>query len=191
MDTLNVKKPFRYTIITGVVLLLLVAVTVAYSLFYNAKAGNAYLTPVPLETVFAYQVNYPIYSKLDAVIAARKELASSRLRSKEIPKVVYIDYLIYGKAKDKTIPKNASSNDVFPLYKMIWIVVFEGQWRIEGGPVEPIQEPTHTLVPHSQSSNLLTPTIPPNRCVYVLFAGSISGEGGAVGGIYDCERWKE
>ena len=48
-----------------------------------------------------------------------------------------------------------------------------------------------TLVAQSQSSNLLTPTIPPNRCVYVLFAGSISGEGGAVGGIYDCERWKE
>ena len=191
MDTLNVKRLFRYTIITGIVLLLLVAVMVAYSLLYNAKGGNSYLTPIPLETVFAYQVNYPIDSKMDAVIAARKELASSRLRSKEIPNVIYIDYLSYGKAKDKTIPENASSNDVFPSYKMIWIVVFEGQWRIEGGPVEPTYEPTPTLDPHSQSLNVLTPTIPPNRCVYVLIAGSIRGEGGAVGGIYDCERWKE
>ena len=151
MVALNVKKVFRYSTIIVVVLFLLITVTIAYSLLNNAKAGNAYLTPIPLDTALAFQVNYPIDNKLDAVIAARKQLASSRLRSKVLPNVIYIDHLSYGKAKDKTIPENASSDDVYPSYKMIWIVVFEGQWRIEGGPVEPTRTNANARCPFSIS----------------------------------------
>jgi len=182
------KKFFRYSTITVVVLSSLIIVAYAYSLLYHNKDGNAYLTPIPLETAYAHHVNYPIDNKLDAVIAALKLLGTSRLRSKEIPNVIYIEHLRYRKVKDKTIPNSALSLDMYPANKKVWIVVFEGQWHIEGGP-EP--GPTHTLVSHSQSFDLPTPTISPNRCIYVLFGGSKSDEGSSVGGIFDCEILKE
>ena len=49
---------------------------------------TAYLTPIPRETLQAYQWDTPIRNKMDAVIVARLSLDTTRLSYTEEPKVV-------------------------------------------------------------------------------------------------------
>ena len=48
---------------------------------------TAYLTPIPRETLQAYQFDMPIRDKMEAVIAARLSLDTTRLEYTEEPKV--------------------------------------------------------------------------------------------------------
>ena len=53
----------------------------------TATEDTAYLTPFPRETLQAYQFDMPIRNKMEAVIAARLSLDTTRLEYKEEPKV--------------------------------------------------------------------------------------------------------
>jgi hypothetical protein len=67
-----------------------------------------YLTPIPAETLAAYREGMPIESDLQAVIAARAYLQTTRLHSTTEPKVISV------------VEENLN----------IWKIVFEGEWLV-------------------------------------------------------------
>lgn len=81
----------------------------------TAAEESLYLTPIPEETLAAYQEGDPIESKLQAVIAARAYLETTRLRSTAEPKVISV------------VEENPN----------VWKIVFEGEWLIN--PPDPNQ----------------------------------------------------
>ena len=85
----------------------------------TAAEGAQYLTPIPDETLAAFQEDTPIESKLQAVIAARAYLETTRLRSSTEPKVI----------------------SVAEEHPNIWKIVFEGEWLINP------PDPNHTFTP--------------------------------------------
>jgi hypothetical protein len=92
----------------------------------TATDDSRYLTPIPEETLAAFRAGTPIESKLQAVIAARVYLSSTRLRYSASPAVISV-------LED---PPN------------VWKVVFEGEWQVippETRPVTP-SPPVHGCV---------------------------------------------
>ena len=57
----------------------------------TATEDTAYLTPIPKETLQAYQWDTPVRNKMDAVILARLSLDTTALRYTEEPKVVLVE----------------------------------------------------------------------------------------------------
>lgn len=84
-----------------------------------AAEETLYLTPIPDETLAAYQEGTPITSKLQAVIAARAYLGITRLRSTTEPKVI----------------------SVVEEHPKVWKIVFEGEWLV----IPP--DPDHSFTP--------------------------------------------
>ena len=78
-----------------------------------------HLTPIPDETLAAYQEGTPITSKLQAVIAARTFLETTRLSFTTEPSVISV---VEEPAK-------------------VWKIVFEGDWLVTP------PDPNHTLTP--------------------------------------------
>jgi len=78
-----------------------------------------YLTPIPDETLVAYQEGIPITNKLQAVIAARAYLETTRLHSTTEPKVI----------------------SVVEEQSKVWKIVFEGEWLVNP------PDPNHTFTP--------------------------------------------
>ena len=181
----------RFLIIITIVLLMLAA-AYAYSTYFRFPIDEtAYLTPIPWETVGAYENIYPIDSRFDAVIAARRRISSSRRQSEGIPKVIFAERLNYAEAKGKILPPNASDRDHDVKDSRVWFVVFEGRWSVVGGPLPPMPTQTSTLI----STVLPTPTptltpTPSPACIFVLFFGPEPGDGMELSGIKDCEQWK-
>jgi hypothetical protein len=84
-----------------------------------ASEEGLYLTPIPAETLAAYQEGAPITTKLQVVIAARSYLETTRLRSTMEPKVI----------------------SVVEEHPNIWKIVFEGEWLVNP------PDPDHTYTP--------------------------------------------
>jgi hypothetical protein len=148
----------------------------------GAQEGTSYLTPIPWATVYAAQISNPISNKLEAVSAAQRTLGESSLRSSETPRAVFVERLRYADSRKDFIPPEASTVDTYPPDMQVWLIVFAGQWRVEGGPAAP--EVTKSPIP------LPSPSSTSERCVIVLFPASADVQGGSVSGIYDCEIWK-
>jgi len=78
-----------------------------------------YLTPIPEGTIESFQEGTPVVTKLQAVIAARAYLRSTRLYFQETPRVIFV----------QEDPPGA------------WQVVFEGDYQVIG------PDPEHTVTP--------------------------------------------
>jgi hypothetical protein len=187
------KKQFvRFLIVTFVFLQILIATFACSTNFNYSKDDTTYLTPIPMETLNAHKNLYPIDSRLDAVIAAQKEIGYSGYRSEGTPRVIYAERLNYDEAKGTILPPNASNRDADVKDNQVWFVVFEGRWSFEGGPLppEPTWTSTLTLTPLPTPTFTSTST-PSPACIFVLFLGSEGGDGLTLGGIKNCEQWKE
>lgn len=105
-----------------VISLSLVMLLVSCSNINNITTPNedtSYLTPIPDETLAAFKEGTPIKSKLQAVIAARAYLETTRLHSTTEPKVI-------------TVVEEQSR---------VWKIIFEGDWLV----IPP--DPDHTFTP--------------------------------------------
>jgi len=92
----------------------------------TAADDSLYLTPIPEETLAAFRAGTPIESKLQAVIAARVYLGTTRLHYQAPPAVISV----------VEHPPN------------VWKVVFEGEWQVippDPRPVTP-SPPVHGCV---------------------------------------------
>lgn len=84
-----------------------------------AAEDALYLTPIPYKTLAAFEEGAAIENKLQAVIAARAYLETSRLSSATEPKVV----------------------SVVEEHPKVWKIVFEGEWLVNP------PDPDHTFTP--------------------------------------------
>lgn len=133
-----------------------------------ATENTAYLTPIPKETLQAYQWDTPVRNKIDAVIHARLSLDTTRLSFTEEPKVVMAEEMSCDAAR-----KHIVQPGVIRTYEErsedaeVWLVLFEGDWLITGGP-----PPEHPVTSG--------PPSPSHGCVYVIIDqnGSCQGDFG-------------
>jgi len=65
----------------------------------TATEDTAYLTPIPRETLQAYQWDTPVRNKMDAVIHARLSLDTTALNYTEEPKVVLAEEMRFKDAR--------------------------------------------------------------------------------------------
>jgi len=128
-----------------------------------ATEDNAYLTPIPKETLQAYQFDTPVRNKMDAVIVARLSLDTTRLSYTEEPKVVLAEEMRCQDARKHIVqPGVINTYEDTSGDAKVWLVLFEGDWQITGPP------PEHPV----------TPEPPSHGCVYVIIdvTGGCRGE---------------
>ena len=123
----------------------------------SATEDTAYLTPVPRETLQAYQFDTPIRNKMEAVIAARLSLDTTRLEYTEELKVVLAEEMSFEDASRRVAQPgflHVINTEEIPGDTKVWLVLFEGDWQMTGpAPEEPA-----------------TPVPPTHGCVYFIIA---------------------
>jgi hypothetical protein len=104
---------------------------------------TTYLTPIPQSTIAAYTEDIPIKNKQDAAIAAQALLSSTRLEYEVLPRVTFVENLPLEEAHQKVrqTQPGAYSPEDRPGNTRVWLVLFEGEWRI----VPP--DPEHIYTP--------------------------------------------
>jgi hypothetical protein len=86
-------------------------------------------TPIPEATLYAYDENIPVTNKMQAVIAARAHLLSSRVQSLNDPRVVSVEFINY---EDAIIRMQAKENGQHSSNEKVWLVDFEGDFDFSG-----------------------------------------------------------
>lgn len=93
--------------------------------------SHVYLTPVPEETLQAYELNQPIDNRLAAVIAAHYALQTTRIEPVEKPYVIYAEKMTHQAALDRIDLEGNQSNVAHDLSgTIVWLVVYKGKWRL-------------------------------------------------------------
>src|SRR3989304_3760938 len=99
---------------------------------------TAYLTPIPKETLQAYQWDTAVKNKIDAVILARLSLDTTRLSYTAEPKVVLAEEMRF-----EDVRRRVSQRGVITTFEersgeaKVWLGLFEGGWQISGLPADP------------------------------------------------------
>ena len=120
---------------------------------------TTYLTPIPEATLVAFQAGAPIETRLQAAIAARASLGSTRLSFAAEPKVVSVEELNLAEAHQRVTQPGVTTYEDRPAEARVWLVFFESDWQV----IPP--DPGHTV----------TPPPPAHGCVYVLLQASDAG----------------
>jgi hypothetical protein len=106
----------------------------------GVSEDKTYLTPIPRATLSAYRYGMPITNKLEAVIAAQIFLPTARMSYDELPKVISVEEITLDKANKKF--HDPQPGDYYyedrPGNTIVWLIMFEGNWRIES----PFSDPT-------------------------------------------------
>ncbi len=118
----------------------------------HAAEDRTYLTPIPEATLRAFRSDSPIESKLQAVIAARVNLESTRLRFSEPPQVVSVEAMSLKLAHQRAAQPGVSTYEERPGDTQVWLVILEGEWQVFP------PDPFHTV----------TPPPPVHGCTYVI-----------------------
>ena len=119
----------------------------------TATEDTAYLTPIPRETLQAYQWDTPVGNKMDAVILARLSLDTTRLSFTEEPKVVLAEKMRLEDARKHIVqPGVINTYEDTSGDAKVWLVIFEGEWQMTGPP------PEHPVTPEPAS----------HGCVFVI-----------------------
>src|SRR5688572_17428412 len=109
-------------------LVILVIAVFAVSSGLILKTEDAiYLTPIPYSTLYAYQVDNPVNSKLEAVVAAHQfYIVGSRLEFTQGPlKVVSVEKMKVDDARKLTHVQYQRPGEI-----EVWLVTFEGSWQL-------------------------------------------------------------
>ena len=149
------------TALVWVILSMTIVSTACSSSVTGAQAteDTTYLTPIPETTLAAYRPGSPIESKLQAVIAARASLGTTRLRYAETPEVAWAEEMKLEDAHKRVAQPGVSTYEDRPGDTKVWLVVFEGEWLV----IPPA--PLHTV----------TPPPPSHGCAYVILDVTDSG----------------
>ena len=93
--------------------------------------SDIYLTPVPEETLQAYELNQPVGNQLEAVMAAHYALQTTRIEPVETPQVIYAEKMTLQAALDRIDPEGKESNVAHHSSALeAWLVVYKGKWRL-------------------------------------------------------------
>lgn len=127
--------------------------------FRLLREDQSYLTPIPESTLKAYQQETPITTKLQAVIAARVLLSTSRMEDIQPPQVIYVQRMTLAEAIKKTEKPGVQTFENIPAQTPVWLVIFQGDWQL------------HPPLPGVTA----TPLPPFHGCQYVWIAESNNG----------------
>ena len=89
-----------------------------------------YRTPIPENTLQAYKEGTPITNKLQAVVAARVLLSTSRMKDIQPPQVIYVHHMTLTEALKKTEKPGVETFEDIPLQTPVWLVIFQGDWQL-------------------------------------------------------------
>ncbi len=109
---------------------------------------TAYLTPVPEATLDAYRIGAPVETRLEAAIAGRKLLSGLRTAPVGAPAVVSAERTTLEEAYQR-IAWNDPRYDHWPRGTSVWLVIFEGDWRLipdDPTPTTPLPAAYHACV---------------------------------------------
>lgn len=121
-----------------------------------------YLTPMPQSTLDAAIITAPITTKLQAVIAARRELVTTRLEFSASPGVVLVEEMDLEDAiRQAGFP--GLFGDARGADSQVWLIIFEGYYQIVPPDI------MHTF----------TPGAPGHGCAAVIIVASSGLPGGA------------
>ena len=129
---------------------------------------QSYLTPIPESTLKAYKGGTPITNKLQAVVAARVLLSTSRMEEIQPSEVIYVQRMTLAEALKKAERPGVETFEDISLQTPVWFVIFQGDWQL------------HPPLPGITA----TPLPPFHGCQYVWVAENNNGYA-ATGGI-DC-----
>ena len=85
---------------------------------------DAFLKPIPEETLQAFQYGYTIETRLQAVIAARREIGAFVGNYSDIPQVVSVEEMKYAQAISRLGENVSHEIDNHPENLKVWMVVF-------------------------------------------------------------------
>ena len=109
----------------------------------RATEDLTYLTPIPLETLQAYQAGTAITNKLQAVIAAQIGLyAPPHFKPLGTPQVVLAEELSLQDARKRVEQPGSTTYEDRPGDTKVWLVVFESDWQVIPPPPDPSQPST-------------------------------------------------
>lgn len=129
---------------------------------------TTFLTPVPESTLAAFDWSAPIESELQAVIAARAGLSTTRMDYEAAPEVLSVEKMTREDAHRRIAKAGAAGNETRPGETPVWLVLFEGDYQI----LPP--DPEHTI----------TPPPPRHGCSFVIL--DAEGGGGSEVGTLEC-----
>ncbi len=132
------------------------------------KEDQSYRTPIPESTLRAYQEGTPITNKLQAVVAARALLSTSRMEDIQPPVVIYIQRMTLAQAIKKAERPGVETFEDIPLQTPVWFIIFQGVWQL------------HPPLPGITA----TPLPPFHGCQYVWITENNNGY--AATGDIDC-----
>jgi hypothetical protein len=135
----------------------------------SQRLDPALQTPITQETLRAYKPGQAINNSLQAGIAAQDSINISRFSYEEPPRVIFDQNLKYGEAKKLIYKPSGYEFDENPFDMQIWLVIFEGEFRITPPMATPF--PLH------------------HGCVYVMI-NSKDGMPLRIGGSECIEHWK-
>src|SRR3990172_5958055 len=121
-----------------------------------ATEDTAYLTPIPKETLQAYQFGPPVRNKMEAVIAARRSLDNDiYMYYTEQPAVLSVEEMRLADALKRVTQAGVINTSEERLGdKQVWLVLFEGEWQV--------------IVPSAPGHPVVTPEPPSHECVYII-----------------------
>ena len=135
-----------------------------------ATEDTAYLTPIPRETLQAYQFDTPVRNKMEAVIAARRSLDNTiYMFYTEEPAVLSVEEMRLEDALKRVAQAGVFNTSEERLGdRKVWLVIFEGEWQ--------------EIVPPAPGHPVVTPEPPSHECVYVIIDQNDvnSSEGGTM-----------
>ncbi len=100
---------------------------VVFSAGCSSENEIAYLTPLPEATITAYQLAYPIRTNLDAAIAARRNIDTTRISPVGSPKAISVEHMTLAEAAAR-IPQLYTRDH--PADAKVWLVIFQGKWEL-------------------------------------------------------------
>ena len=136
--------------------------------FRLLRENQSYRTPIPESTLKAYREGTPITNKLQAVIAARILLSTSRMENIQTPQVIYVQRMTLAEAIKKAEKPGVETFEDIPLQTPVWFIIFQGDWQL------------HPPLPGITA----TPLPPFHGCQYVWITENNNGY--AATGDIDC-----
>jgi len=87
-------------------------------------SDDSFLKPIPEATLQAFQFGTPIETRLQAVIAARREIGASVEKYSDIPQVVSVEEMKYVQAISRLGEIVSRVDESHPESQKVWMVVF-------------------------------------------------------------------
>ena len=87
-------------------------------------------TPIPKETLYAYDGTKPIFNEKEAVLATHSLLLTSRSKPISTPRLIFVEYITTREAaKRLQLSQSKDLSNWQDSEGNVWLVILEGTWE--------------------------------------------------------------